>query len=71
MGVTLVVQLVAGAAVTPARAPVLGLWLVALGGPAWAGWAALVLALVLGRGLRAGRGCGWAPGSTTAGRPTC
>ena len=48
MGVTLAVQVVAGLAVTLLSAPVLALWLVALGGAAWAGWAALVLALVLG-----------------------
>jgi ABC-2 type transport system permease protein len=61
MGVTLLVQLVAGIAVTLLSAPVLGLWLVALGGAVWAGWAALVLALVLGPayvlvGVRSGAG---------------
>jgi ABC-2 type transport system permease protein len=50
MGVSLLVQLVAGLAVTALSAPVLALWLLALGGPAWSGWAALALALVLGPG---------------------
>jgi ABC-2 type transport system permease protein len=50
MGVTLLVQLVAGLAVTLLSAPVLALWLFALGGSAWVAWAALVLALLLGPG---------------------
>jgi ABC-2 type transport system permease protein len=61
MGLMLLVQVVAGVAVTLLSAPVLGLWLVALGGAAWAGWAALALALVLGPtcmlvGVRSGAG---------------
>jgi ABC-2 type transport system permease protein len=50
VGVTLLVQLVAGLAVTVLSAPVLALWLLALDGPAWWGWAALALGLVLGTG---------------------
>ena len=50
VGVTMLVQLVAGLAVTVLSTPVLALWLLALGGPAGWGWAALALALVLGPG---------------------
>jgi ABC-2 type transport system permease protein len=47
-GVSLLVQLVSGVAAAILSAPALALWLAALGGSGWLGWACLLVALVLG-----------------------
>jgi ABC-2 type transport system permease protein len=47
-GVSLLVQLVSGVAATVLSAPALALWLAALGGSRWLGWACLLVALALG-----------------------
>ncbi len=47
-GVSLLVQLVSAVAATILSAPALALWLAALGGSGWLGWACLLVALVLG-----------------------
>ena len=70
VGVTMLVQLVAGLAVTVLSTPVLALWLLALGSPAGWGWAALALALVPVPAT-SWWGCARAHGSTSAARRTC